>query len=123
MSFSKAEAFKIVWHGPLSIFTSATVQKKELVILKLDFEKAFDKIEHEVIIKEWSTKGFLKNGFLGSGLFSPQGLLLSPLMVYQVRSFIAKGELDKGILCPLSYLFCLQIYYNQLLIRLRIGVS
>jgi retron-type reverse transcriptase len=32
--------------------------KKELVILKLDFEKAFDKIEHEVILQVMSHKGF-----------------------------------------------------------------
>jgi hypothetical protein len=29
-----------------------------MVILKLDFEKAFDKVEHEVIIKMLSHKGF-----------------------------------------------------------------
>jgi hypothetical protein len=32
--------------------------KKELVILKLDFDKAFDKIEHEVILKILNYKGF-----------------------------------------------------------------
>jgi hypothetical protein len=32
--------------------------KKELVILKLDFEKAFDKIEHEVILQVMKHKGF-----------------------------------------------------------------
>jgi retron-type reverse transcriptase len=34
--------------------------KKELVILKLDFEKAFDKIEHEVILQIVQHKGFGK---------------------------------------------------------------
>jgi hypothetical protein len=29
-----------------------------MVILKLDFEKAFDKIEHEVIIQVMAQKGF-----------------------------------------------------------------
>jgi hypothetical protein len=32
--------------------------KKELVILKLDFEKALDKVEHEVIIQVMRHKGF-----------------------------------------------------------------
>jgi hypothetical protein len=32
--------------------------KKKMVILKLDFEKAFDKIEHEVIIQVMTQKDF-----------------------------------------------------------------
>jgi hypothetical protein len=33
--------------------------KKELVIFKLDFEKAFDKVEHEVILQVMRNKGFV----------------------------------------------------------------
>jgi hypothetical protein len=34
--------------------------RKELLILKLDFEKAFDKVEHKVIIQVLRQKGFLE---------------------------------------------------------------
>lgn len=47
--------------------------KKEIVILKLDFEKAFDKIEHQTILEVLKHKGFpdrwnkWMEGILGSG--------------------------------------------------------
>jgi hypothetical protein len=39
--------------------------RKELVILKLDFEKAFEKVEHEVILQVMSHKVSHKNGIHG----------------------------------------------------------
>jgi hypothetical protein len=59
MNLSTQEQFKIASVSHLNTFTSVTSQKKkELVILNLDFEKAFYKIEHEVILQVMSHKGF-----------------------------------------------------------------
>ena len=50
--------------------------KQEIVILKLDFEKAFDKLEHEVILQILKYKGFSSRwiswiqNILGSGTCS-----------------------------------------------------
>jgi hypothetical protein len=50
MVLFKIEAFKTEWPCLSNIYTS--------VILKLDFEKAFDKVEHEVILQVLTHKGF-----------------------------------------------------------------
>jgi retron-type reverse transcriptase len=34
--------------------------KREIVILKIDFEKAFDKLEHQAILQALRSKGFLE---------------------------------------------------------------
>jgi hypothetical protein len=58
MGLSDQGQFMSVWHGLMNISTSAKHKKKEMVILKLDFEKAFDKIEHQVILNVMRHKGF-----------------------------------------------------------------
>jgi hypothetical protein len=44
------EQSRIILPGLLSIYINVTIPKKGEVILKLDFEKAFDKVEHSLIL-------------------------------------------------------------------------
>jgi hypothetical protein len=71
--------------------------KREMTILKLDFGKAFDKIEHEVIIQIMRHKGFPDkwiewiNGILTSGTSS---VLLNgtPRKVFHCRRGVRQGD-------------------------------
>ena len=55
---SKREGqFKIAWPRPFSSYICHQ-SKKEMAILKLDFEKAFDKVERQVLLKMLACKGF-----------------------------------------------------------------
>jgi hypothetical protein len=54
---SKLEPFKTAWHGLWSTCTFVINQKK-IIILKLDFEKAFDRIEHTTTLQLMKVKGF-----------------------------------------------------------------
>jgi hypothetical protein len=58
MGLLSREQSKTVWHGFSNIFMSVTPKKKEIVILKLDFKKAFDKVEHHVILSMMLRKVF-----------------------------------------------------------------
>jgi len=39
--------------------------RQETIILKFDFEKAFDKVEHQLMIQIMQQKGLVQDGLLG----------------------------------------------------------
>src|SRR4051794_14919931 len=58
MDSLKQETSKTVLHGHLNTWTYVINQKKEIVILKVDIEKAFDKVEYSAIIYTLRHFGF-----------------------------------------------------------------
>jgi hypothetical protein len=61
MGLLSQELFRIVLHGLLNIYIyQCKHSKQKIVILKLDFTKAFDTIEHFAILEMMKTLGFNK---------------------------------------------------------------
>jgi hypothetical protein len=58
MGLLNSEPFNIALLGHTNSFINVITLKKEVVILKLDFEKAFGTIEHNVILQMISALGF-----------------------------------------------------------------
>jgi RNA-binding protein YlmH len=78
--------------------------KKELVILKLDYEKAFDKIEHQAILDILRHKGFGDRwiSWIGDILVSGTSSVL--LNGIPEKVFHCKRGLRQGDPFPLFYL-------------------
>jgi hypothetical protein len=74
------------------------------VILKLDFEKSFDKVEDEVILQVLRHKGFPQRWITWIRDIMAPGTSSVLLNVYLGKLFIAGEVLGKGILYPLCCL-------------------
>ena len=57
MALLNQEQYKIAWPGLISISTYQK-SKKEIIVLKLDIEKVFDKIEHQAMLMIIEQMGF-----------------------------------------------------------------
>jgi hypothetical protein len=79
--------------------------KKEVIILKLDFEKAFNKLEHQVILEVMRHKGFLEKwvGWIQNILSSGSSSVL--LTGIPRRTFNYLRGVRQGIHSLLSSLF------------------
>jgi hypothetical protein len=79
------------------------------VILKIDFEKAYDKVKWSFLQQTLRIKGFSRNGAHGLKILSREGVWASKLLMISVTTSKQKRVLDKEILYHRYYLILWQI--------------
>jgi hypothetical protein len=78
--------------------------KKQGIVLKLDFEKAYDKVDWEYLMKYISHKGFYEEWCAKINGIIRNGTLCVKINNTRGKKFGSQGGLGKEILSPL---FCL----------------
>jgi hypothetical protein len=86
--------------------------KQELIILKLDFEKAFDKVEHGFMLQIMEQKGFPAKWLAWMQLIFESGTSSVLLNGSPGKVFHCRRGSDKGIPYPLCFLFWRPITFN-----------
>jgi hypothetical protein len=89
--------------------------KKDMIILKLDFEKTFDKLEHEVILQVMHHKGFGPKWLMWMKMIMDSGTSSIILNGVQEGYFTIRGELGKETLSTPFFLCWLLICFKVLL--------
>ena len=113
--FIKARSIQDCLAWSLEYLHLCNQTRNEIVIFKLDFEKAFDKVEHELMIQIMENKGFPAWWIMWMKLIFQSGTSAHCSMAYLEKFFTVNMVLGKGTPCHHFYLFWQLISSKQFL--------